>query len=72
MKAIVAMDDGGDISSPTTMLEPLKKEVAQKDAEIKELKEKILDNEQVQHLGCKNEIKELKSQILLCKCPFFD
>ena len=65
MKFIAAMNVGGDIFIPTTMLEPLKKEVSQKDVEIKDIKKKILENRQVKHLGCENEIKELKSQISL-------
>ena len=35
MKAIAAINVGDDIFSPKTLLEPLKKEVAQKDVEIK-------------------------------------
>ena len=50
MDSIATMNFGGDIFIPTTMLEPLKKEVAHKDAKIKDLKQKILQNRQVQHL----------------------
>ena len=44
MDGIAATNFGGDIFIPTTMLEPLKKEVDQKYVDIKVLKQKILDN----------------------------
>ena len=52
IETIATINAGGDIFIPTTMLEPLKKDVAHKYVEIKELKHKILDNRQVKHLGC--------------------
>ena len=47
MDVIAAMNVGGKIFDPTRMLETLNKEVAQKDVEIKDLKQKILENRRV-------------------------
>ena len=64
MEAIVVMNVWGDDFSSSTTHESLKKKLAKREAKIRELNQKDLENKKVQHLGCENEIKELKSQIV--------
>jgi len=41
----------------------LKKQIEEKEANIADLNQKLLENRKVQHLGCESEIQNLKSQI---------
>ena len=63
MDVIVAINVGADIFGLSTIHETLKKKVDQREDEIKEIKLKILDNRESQHLGCKAEIENMKFQI---------
>ena len=63
MEAITVMNFGGDAFSSSTINESLKNNLVERETEIKVLNQKKLENKKVQHLGCENEIQELKSQI---------
>ena len=63
MDAIAAMNVGVDLSTWSTINETMKNKVVEREDEIKELRLKLLENRESQHLGCKSEIKDLKSQI---------
>ena len=63
MDGIAAMNAGGDVSVWSTISETLKNKVAEREDEIKEIRLKIPEDRESQHLGCKSEIEDLKSQI---------
>ena len=63
MDASVAMNVGFDLSAWSTIKETMANKIAERDDEIKELRLKILEDRESQHLGCKSEIEDLKSQI---------
>ena len=60
---IATMNAGADLSAWSTIKETLTNKLANRDDEIKELRLKILEDRESQHLGCKSEIEDLKSQI---------
>ena len=61
--AIVEMNVGADLYAWSTIKETLKNKVAEREGEIKELRLKILEDRESQHLRCKPDIEDLKSQI---------
>ena len=63
MDAIAAMNAGANLFAWSPINETLKKKLAEREDEIKDLRLKLLDNQESQHLGCKSEIEDLKSQI---------
>ena len=63
MDASAAMNARADLSAWPTIKETLTNKRAKRDDEIKELRLKILEHRESQHLGCKSEIEDLKSQI---------
>ena len=63
MDASAAMNAGADLSAWSTIKETLTNKLAERDDEIKELRLKTLEDRESQHLGCKFEIEDLKSQI---------
>ena len=74
MDAIATMNARADLSTWSTIKETMDNKIAKRDDDIKELRLKILEDRESQHLGCKSEIEDLKSQIatlqknnMLCK-----
>ena len=63
MDASATMNARADLSAWSTIKETLKNKLAKRDDEIKELRLKILEDRESQHLGCKSEMEDLKSQI---------
>jgi hypothetical protein len=53
-----------DLYAPSPMVESLKMKIVERDENIKELNNELLQNRKAQHLGCDMEIQKLKSQIV--------
>jgi hypothetical protein len=53
-----------DLYAPSPMVESLKMTIVERDENIKELNNELLQNRKAQHLGCDVEIQMLKSQIV--------
>ena len=45
----------------------LKKKIEEKEAEIRDLHQKLLDKGKALHMGCDSDIQDLKSQLNICK-----
>ena len=63
MDASATMNAVADISAWSTIKETLTNKLTERNDEIKELRLEILVDRESQHLGCKSEIEDLKSQI---------
>ena len=63
MDASAAMNVEANLSAWSTIKETSTSKLAERDDEIKEFRLKILEDRESQHLGCKSEIEDLKSQI---------
>ena len=63
MEPIAVMNVERDVFSSSIIHVSLMKRLAEREEEIRELNQKKMESKKVQHLGCENEIQELKSQI---------
>ena len=63
MDASAVMNDGTDLFAWSTIKETIENKLEERDDEIKEIRLKILEDIESQHLGCNFEIEDLKSQI---------
>ena len=57
MDASATINVGADLSAWSTIKETIDNKLAERDDEIKELRLKILEDRESQHLGCKSEWK---------------
>jgi hypothetical protein len=53
-----------DLYAPSPMMESLKEKIVEREENIKEINNELLQNRKAQHLGCDIEIQNLKSQIV--------